>query len=483
MENKKRTVLFVTPETVPYKATGGLADVAEALPGALIEEGYHAIRVMPKYAGIEKAFALEKILSFIVEVSGRATVADVYKIDENGVTTYFVGNNDYFERDNCYGYDDDDIRFGFFCKATLEMLILLDVCPNVIHLNDWQTAMISLYLKSEYSELEFYKHIKVVFTIHNLQYQGVFGINALGNLNLSNRYFNPEKVEYYGKVCYMKAGIVYSDLVTTVSETYAKEIQTPVYGYGLDGLLRRYSNKISGILNGIYYGKYDPQIDDALAVNFSENDFVEKRKFNKEKMQEELGLPKKDVPMFGVVTRFAEQKGIELIMNAIQAVGAEQDVQFVVLGSGEPDYERKMLNLEKLYPDKLKVVVQFNGGLARRIYGSVDFFLMPSLFEPCGLSQLYSLRYGAIPIVRETGGLLDTIVDYSRNTEEGTGFSFKHFIGSDFIDAIYRGLNLYKDKQRFDALIKRCMGMRFTWNKAARTYIQKYEDMLNPQDK
>lgn len=477
MGKNRRTVLFVSPESAPYKATGGLADVAEALPSALNDEGIEAIRVMPKYLGIEKKYNLVKLFSFIVEVGRRATVADIYVLNDEGVLTYFIGNKDYFEREKCYSYHDDDIRFGFFCKASLEMLMFLNIKPDVIHLNDWQTALTGLILKEEYSEIDFYKSIKVVFTIHNLQYQGVFDINALGNLNLSTKYFNTDKVEYYGKVCYMKAGIVYADLVTTVSETYAKEIQTQIYGYGLDGLLRRYTYKIKGILNGIYYSKYDPETDEALFANFNSENFQDYRKENKFGLQKELGLPVKDVPVFGIVTRFAEQKGIELIFEALLAY-LDEDVQFVVLGAGEPEYENRMISFQHRYPDKISVIVQFNQAMAKKIYGTSDFFLMPSLFEPCGLSQLYSLRYGSIPIVRETGGLMDTIIDYDQNPTEGTGFTFKNFDFNEFYDAIQRALVLYDNKEEFNALIKRGMEQRFSWHKAAREYIDEYNELI-----
>lgn len=478
MKLQKRTILFVSPEIVPFKATGGLADVAEALPEALLEAGQNAIRIMPKYAGIENNFNIEKQFSFIVETGKKANVAEVYKLEENGLVTFFVGNKNYFERENCYGYADDGERFGFFCKAVVEMLMFLDIKPDVIHLNDWQTAFIALLLKEEYYELDFYKDIKLVFTIHNLQYQGVFDTHTLDNLNLSAKYFNPEKIEYYGKICFMKAGIVYSDLVTTVSETYAKEIQTPIYGYGLDGLLRRYNNKIQGILNGIYYSKYDPQIDSALYVNFSETDFREKRKQNKSLLQKELGLPQKDVPMFGVVTRFAEQKGIDLIIHAMKALLFE-DVQFVILGSGDEDYENKILSLQNKHPEHVSITVQFNQNLARQIYGTSDFFLMPSLFEPCGLSQLYSLRYGAIPIVRETGGLLDTILDYNKDPENGIGFSFKNFNGDDFLQAINRCLDTYKNEEVWNSLVERAMKKRYSWGRSAEKYIEKYNDLFS----
>ncbi|MDA3847613.1 MAG: glycogen/starch synthase [Vallitaleaceae bacterium] len=475
---KPLTVLFVSPEIIPFKATGGLADVAEALPHALNTASINTIRVMPKYKGIEDDFPIEKAFSFIVEAGRKANVAEVYKIDEDGLVTYFIGNKHYFERDNIYGYKDDDERFGFFCKATLEMLIFLDIKPDIIHLNDWQTALIGLFLKEEYAQLEFYEDIKVIFTIHNLQYQGVFPSESLHNLNLSTKYFNSEAIEYYGKICFMKAGIVYADLVTTVSKTYAKEIQTDRYGYGLDGLLRKNSYKIIGIVNGIYYDKYNPEIDKELVNNFDDTTFIEMRKANKLAMQKELGLTVDEkIPMLGVVTRLAEQKGIDLIIYAMQQL-IRENVQFVILGSGEEEYEKKLLKLVSQHPDKVSVTIQFNMKLARQIYGTVDFFLMPSLFEPCGLSQLYSLRYGAVPVVRETGGLVDTIIDYTKDQKLGTGFSFTHFNGEEFIRAIQSGIEVYIDKTKWHTLIRRGMQSRFTWEKAAEEYIEEYNKVL-----
>lgn len=470
-------VLFVSPETVPYAASGGLADVAEALPVALEEQDVSVTRVMPKYLGIENKYDLKKAFSFIVEAGGEAKVADIYTHEMDGVTTYFIGNNDYFERDGFYGYGDDDERFGFFCKATLEMLIFLDLKPDIIHLNDWQTALIGLFLKQEYLHLEFYKDIRLVFTIHNLQYQGVFDKDVLEDLNLPSKYFNMEAIEYYGKVCYMKAGIVYADLVTTVSKTYAKEIQTPWYGYGLDGLLRKYSHKITGIVNGIYYDKYDPESDEALEYKFSEDDFQDKKPKQKASFQKELGLPVKDVPLMGVVTRLAEQKGVDLIIYAIEQL-VHEDVQIVILGSGDYFYENRLMSLSEQYPDKVSVNIQFNQALARRIYGSVDMFLMPSLFEPCGLSQLYSLRFGAVPIVRRTGGLGDTIADYDGDYENSTGFLFKNYNNQEFLRAIRRAVEIYYIKDEWNGLIDRGMHSRFSWAKSAEEYIETYKGLI-----
>lgn len=473
---KKLKILFVSPEIVPYAATGGLADVAEALPYALKDANVDTTRVMPKYKGIENRFKLKKAFSFIVEAGGKANVADVYKLVDNGLTTYFIGNENYFERDSLYGYEDDGERYGFFNKATLEMLMYLNLKPDIIHLNDWQTALIGLFLKEEYAVLDFYKDIRVMFTIHNLQYQGVFERDTLDALNLSAKYFNIEAIEYYGKVCFMKAGIVYGDMVTTVSSTYANEIQTPWFGYGLDGILRKYSHKIKGIVNGIYYNKYDPESDPALLLNFSAEDFREKRREHKKMIQEKIGLPTADVPLFGVVTRLAEQKGVDLIIYAMEQL-IHDNVQFMILGSGDQYFERRLKELMDAHPDKVNVCIQFDQNYARQIYGSCDYFLMPSLFEPCGLSQLYSLRYGAVPIVRKTGGLVDTIDDVVENPESGTGFVFKNYNGQDFELCIRRAIGYYHDREKWDALVERGMNKRFSWADSAEKYIDSYNEI------
>lgn len=477
MDKNPLKVLFVTPEIVPFKATGGLADVGEALPQALKQEGVEAVRVMPKYKGIEESYELAKEFSFIVEAGGRANVVTLYSCVDNDVLTLFIGSGNHFERDGIYGYDDDGIRFGLFCKAVVEMLMYLDFKPDIVHLNDWQSALIGLSLKEEYSEIDFYKDIKVVYTIHNLQYQGVFDRSMLGELNFSDAHFNMEAIEYYGKVCFMKAGIVYADLVTTVSKTYSQEIQTQWYGYGLDGLLRKFSDKITGIVNGIYYDKYNPAMDKALLLNFDENNFRELRPRHKSMVQEAVGLPARDVPLFGVVTRLAEQKGIDLIIQAMEHF-LNEDVQFLILGSGDHYFERRLQELEQQYPDKVKVIIQFNMNVARQIYGASDMFLMPSLFEPCGLSQLYSLRYGSVPIVRKTGGLVDTIRNLIEHPEDGTGFSFKNYNAQEFIEAIHHAINVYYDRERWQQLVERCMRQRFSWQDSAKLYIENYYKLM-----
>lgn len=471
------TILFVTSESGPYRASGGLADVAEALPVAFHKQGIKMIRVMPKYKGIEEKFELKKLYEFIVEIANRPMVATVYEHELDDIKTYFIGNSPFFERDNLYGYEDDSVRFGFFSKAVVEMLISLGIKPDIIHANDWQTALIGIFLKQDYANLDFYRDMKLVFTIHNLQYQGVFEREVLEKLNLSSKYFNSEAVEYYGKVCFMKAGIVYSNAITTVSNTYSKEIQTQEFGYGLDGLLRKYSKKTYGIVNGIYYDKYNPEEDKALAHNFTIKNYKKERAKQKEEFCKEIGLEKSDKPLLGVVTRLAEQKGIDLILAAIKKL-AKEGAQFVVLGSGETYYEVALRELEKQYTGQVKVITEFNPNVARKIYGSIDMFLMPSLFEPCGLSQMYSLRYGAVPIVRNTGGLSDTIVGYEENPKKATGFKFHNYYSNDFIEAIRRAMACFEDKKLWNEIIERGMKTRFSWDASAKEYLQLYKDIL-----
>ncbi len=474
---KKMRVLFVASESVPYAATGGLADVAEALPISLVKSNVIVNKVMPKYKGIENKFDLKKKFSFVVDIDGKGEEATVYHLKEEGVNTYFIGSDKYYERDDIYGHDDCNTRYGFFAKAVIQMSMILRFQPDIVHLNDWQSAMIGLYIKDEYAHMDFWKDTKVLYTIHNLQYQGRDNRNILNKLCLSDKYYNSELLEYHGDISYMKAGIIFSDIISTVSETYSKEIQTPELGYGLDGILSKYSYKIRGIVNGIYYDKYNPNTDKTLDFNFDYKNAVKIRIKQKNAMQKLAGLPEKDVPLIGVVTRLAEQKGIDLIVNAIENF-VEDDVQFVILGSGAKYYEEKLLELVERYPDKVSANIKYDGSYARKIYASADFFLMPSLFEPCGLSQLYSLRYGAIPVVRNTGGLSDTIVDYSNDKKSGTGFVFNNYNSEEFIAAINRALELYKDKKELNKVVKRCMQERFSWEDSAEKYISLYKEML-----
>ncbi len=474
---KKLRVLFVASESRPYSATGGLADVSEALPVALVKKGIIVNKVLPKYKGIEDKFILKEKCRFMVEMADRAEEVVVYHRKDEGVNTYFIANDRYFERDEIYGYEDDGERFGFFSKAVVQVNMILGFKPDVIHLNDWQAAMISLLLRTEYRNLDFYSSSKLLYTIHNLQYQGVFNKYLLNEMRISDRQFNQEGIEYYGKLCFMKAGIVYSDIVSTVSDTYSKEIQTEQYGYGLDGILLKYADKIRGIVNGIYYDKYDPNTDEMLEYKYNTKTFVKMRNKQKKLIQKDLGLAQKDVPIFGVVTRLVEQKGVGLIIHAIEKL-AKKDVQFIVLGSGDESYEKEFKRLQEKYPDKIRAKMAYDGKFAKKIYSSSDFFLMPSLFEPCGLSQLYSMRYGSLPIVRSTGGLKDTVVDYTEDNKKGTGFKFDGFNADEFMQAIDEAISLYEDKDKLNQVIKRAMSVRFSWEASAGEYLDLYKEML-----
>lgn len=477
MNDRALNILYVSAEISPFGTTGGLGDVSECLPEVLADNGLSVMRVMPKYKKIEERFVLKKIISFIIEIDGKASVCHIYRYNEKKLNTYFIGSKEYFERDNFYGYEDDDIRFGFFSKAVLQMLILLDIKPDIIHLNDWHTGLIPFLLKKEYNKIYFYDNIKTVYTIHNLQYQGVFDRRSLERLGLSYEYYDSEILEYYGNISFMKGGIICSDAINTVSHSYAKEIQTPQLGYGLDGILRKYKNKICGIVNGIHYDKFNCETDKYVYRNYNEDDVVIAKEENKHYLQQRVSLPTKKVPVIGMVSRLSEQKGIDLCIQAMEKL-IDRDVQFIILGTGDKEYERLLISLSARYPDKVKVMIDFNKEMARHIYAGCDFFLMPSLFEPCGLSQIYSMRFGTVPIVRKTGGLIDTVEPFDKDSLKGTGFMFERYDINDFIETIEDALNIYDDKTKWNILVDNCMKQRFTWDDSAKEYIEKYQQLI-----
>ncbi|WP_339365850.1 glycogen synthase [Vallitalea maricola] len=479
MMKNKLSVLYVSAEIAPFGTTGGLGDVGECLPEVLADNGLNMIRVMPKYKGLEEKYGLNEVGSFIVETSGKANEAKIYKYEEKRLTTYFIGSREYFERDNLYGYDDDDIRFGFISKAVLEMLMVLNIKPDVIHVNDWHGGLIPFLLKNEYKHINFYNSIKTVYTIHNLQYQGVFGSGSLERIGLSHKYYDSNKLEYYGNISFMKGGIIYCDIITTVSDNYAKEIQTPQYGYGLDGILRRYKSKIYGIINGIDYDKFNCETDEYVYRNYNIDNVLMVKYENKHFLQQKIGLPVKKVPLIGMVSRLSEQKGINLCLKAIEEL-IDEDLQFVILGTGDKKYEQALMDLSNKYPDKLGVIIDFNQKMARLIYSGCDFFLMPSLFEPCGLSQIYSMRFGTVPIVRKTGGLADTVIPFGLN--KGTGFVFDRYDVNEFIEAINEGLETYNDEDKWRCIVANCMNQRFSWDNSAKKYIEKYNQLIKIKD-
>lgn len=473
-------VLLVAPEAHPLIKTGGLGDVMGALPQSLMELGIDARVVIPKYKDIKDEFKgkLKFLKWFMVRVGWRNQYCGVYEYKNKGVTYYLLDNEYYFGRDGLYGYYDDGEKFAFFDRAVLEFLKQINWKPDVLHCNDWQTGMVPVLLKLEYIYDDFYKDMKTVFSIHNLFFQGVFSPEILPELfGYDDEAFRNGSLELNGGVSFLKGGINYSDQVSTVSETYANEIQTPEYGETLDGLLRCRSYALKGIVNGIDYEEYDPETDGFIAENYSSDD-LKAKEVNKEQLQKELGLTvNKDIPMIGIISRLTHQKGCDLIINILDRV-LQKDVQVVVLGTGDYLYEETFKNFQYRYPRKVSANIMFDNGLAHKIYAASDMFFMPSLFEPCGLGQLIALRYGAVPIVRETGGLKDTISPYNKYNGIGNGFGFRNYNYSELMNAIEQALEIYNHKDIWETLVLQAMKSNNSWEKSAKEYKALYGGLI-----
>ncbi|MDQ2085023.1 glycogen synthase GlgA [Herbivorax sp. ANBcel31] len=476
---KKKKILFVSVEVSPFAKAGGLADVAGSLPKSLVSKGYDIRIIMPRYKKIESN--MEYIKDFPVEIGSRQETCIIKKGNINfksnkKIPVYFVDNYHYFNRENIYSYSDDAERFAFFGKAVLEMLPKIDFKPDIIHCNDWHVGPVCMLLKEGYKALPFYKDMKTLFTIHNLEYKGNFSKKVLDLFGMTEELFVPEKTEFYGMFSFMKTGLVYADIINTVSKRYAKEIQTPEYGEKLEGVLKSRSKDLFGIVNGIDYEVFNAETDKRIYKNYNVNT-LNYKKDNKYALQKEMELPKKDVPVIGLVSRLTSQKGLNLIIDKIDEM-MENDLQFVLVGSGEDHYEKTFIKLQEKYSDKMAVYIGFDASLSQRIYAASDFFLMPSRFEPCGLGQMISLRYGTIPIARETGGLAETIVDVETNKEEGNGFLFKRFCAEDMIKKINRGIQFYKNnKERWNKLMENAMTTDFSWDKSAKEYMVLYQNL------
>lgn len=478
-------VFYVTSECWPFVKTGGLGDVSYALPKALKKEGVDVRVILPKYSTIPTYLKdqLKEIAVFNVQVGWRNQYCGLLEIEFEGIKFYFIDNEYYFKREGeyayIYGYEDDSERFAFFSEAVIKSMEKIDFYPDVVHINDWHTGMIPLILKSKYSHLERYKNIKTIYTIHNLQYQGVFGKEVLGDLlGLSDDYYNNGDVEYYGGVSFMKSGIVFADKVTTVSKTYVDEIQTPFYGEKLDGLLRANSYKLEGILNGIDYDLNNPTTDPNVFFKYDVNSIDNKVK-NKLELQKILGLEiNPDIPVIGIVSRLVSQKGFDLISYIMPEL-VRENVQLVVLGTGEHQYQSMFNYYGSKYSKKVSARITFDSALAQQIYSGSDMFLMPSLFEPCGIGQMMAMRYGTLPIVRETGGLKDTVQPYNQYTGEGNGFSFANYNAHEMLYCIQKGLNLYKDKDIWHKLVRNAMSTDNSWKNSAKKYIEVYQGILN----
>ena len=474
-------VLFAASEAHPFIKTGGLGDVMGALPKSLVKLGVDVRVVIPKYKNIKDGLKqkLQFVKWFTVSVGWRNQYCGVFQYQYKGVVYYFIDNEYYFNRDGLYGYFDDGERFAFFNRAVLEFIKQVDWQPDLINCNEWQTGMVPVLLNLEYKKDEFYSKIKTVFSIHNLLFKGSFSPKVLPELfgydymPLANG-----SVELDGAVSFLKGGLNYCDQITTVSKTYAEEIKTPQYGEGLDGFLRSRSYYLMGIVNGIDYEEFNPQDDKFIFKNFN-IDSIDNKVENKLDLQRALGLPqKKDTPMIGLVSRLTHQKGCDLIVNMIDRL-LQRDIQLVILGTGDYWYEETFKNLQYRYPDKVSANIKFDNNLAHKIYAAIDMFLMPSLFEPCGLGQLIALRYGSIPIVRETGGLKDTISPYNQYNGVGNGFGFKNFNSNELMQIIEYALTIYNDKNAWNNMIRQAMNSDNSWEKSAMQYKWLYEGVVN----
>ncbi len=479
-----KNILFVASEGVPFIKTGGLADVVGSLPKC-VDKRYFDIRVMiPKYTCMSQELKDKMVYktSFYMDFHWKNEYVGILEAEVDGVKYFFIDNESKFGGFHPYSsnvYDDIE-KFAFFSKAALSAMPLLDFRPDVIHCHDWQTGLIPVYLKERFQGNEFFHGIKTVMTIHNLKFQGKWDVPAVKDITgLPDYFFTPDKLESYKNANLLKGGLVYADAITTVSETYAKEIMTPFYGEGLDGLLRARENDLRGIVNGIDYSEYDPSVDKFIDYKYNAANFRKEKIKNKRKLQHDLGLEENDkMMMIGIVSRLTDQKGFDLIAYIMDEL-CQDAVQIVVLGTGEEQYENMFRHFDWKYNNKVSANIYYSESMSHKIYASCDAFLMPSLFEPCGLSQLMALRYGTIPIVRETGGLKDTVEPYNEYESKGTGFSFVNYNAHEMLNTIRYAEKIYYDRKReWNKMIDRAMAVDFSWQVSANKYQEMYDWLI-----
>jgi starch synthase len=473
-------VLFAASECAPFIKTGGLGDVIGALPKALLKQDVGVSVILPKFGDLDFKYKEQMtfITDFEVPVGWRMQFCALEKLVHEGITFYFLDNEYYFKRHGSYGFFDDGERFAFFSRAVLEALPYLEEKTDIIHCHDWQTGLVSVLLKAHYANHPFYQDIKTVFTIHNLRYQGVYPKSVLSELlDLSELYFNMDGLEFHGNVSYLKAGLAFSDYLTTVSPSYASEIQMPYYGENMDGFLQKKNNQLVGILNGIDAEVYDPAVDDFIFTAYQDYDG---KMHNKIQLQQALDLPEDaELPIISMVTRLVDQKGIDLVLHVSREILA-LNVQLVILGTGDAKYEHALNELAAHYPDNVRFENYFDEELARKIYAGSDIFLMPSQFEPCGIGQLLALRYGTLPIVRETGGLRDSVTPYNEFTDQGFGFSFTNYNAHDMLYTIERAVWFYKyQPNKWRSLVARAMDLDFSWEASSVQYKDLYRKLLS----
>ena len=469
-------IIFAASEAVPYAASGGLGDVVGSLPEAISAKGHNCAVVIPLYKQIPKDFRddMEFVTNITVDVSWRKQYCGIYTSEKNGITYFFIDNEYYYKRDGLYGFYDDCERFVFFGRAVLEMLNSISFKPDIISCNDWQTALIPVYFNVYYKYRQGYDKLKITFTIHNIEYQGKYGREVLNEL-MGIPAYNSGLLEYDGNINMLKGAVETADKIITVSPGYAAELLDPWYAHGLDRILVTKQHKLIGILNGIDTDLYDPAKDQYTAWHFSKDDLSGKAKC-KEELLNELELSDDDAPVIGIVTRFVKHKGIDLIRSVFEDI-VKDGMKFAVLGSGEKIYEDFFIEMSQRYPDRVSVTTGYVPELSHRIYAGADMFLMPSMTEPCGLAQMIAMRYGTAPIVRETGGLRDTVRD--NGGENGNGFTFKTYDAEDMLDAIRRAKRDYDDKERWTELMKRSMSCDMSWSKSADIYIETFNELIN----
>ena len=475
-------ILFVGAEAVPFISTGGLGDVLGSLPQAIasVDKNADVRVVLPLYQKIKEKFAseLEYVGNTTVGLSWRNQYCGIFKCEYGGVTYYFLDNEYYFKRGSVYGDFDDAERFAFFGKAVLDIMPVIDFYPDIMHTNDWQSASSVIYLKRKYYMNPYYCDIKTIYTIHNIDYQGIFSMSILSDVFGLDCFGDRSIVEYNGNINLTKGAIVCADVVSTVSQKYANEIQTEFYSSGLHYILHQYSDKLMGIVNGIDVNYYNPKNDSVIAEKFSSTNLQGKKEC-KRQLQEMCGLEQDpNIPVVSMISRLASHKGFDLVKFILPEM-LDLGIQFVLLGTGEYELEEYFKSIQARYPDKVKVFLEFNKDLSKKIYAGSDIFLMPSKSEPCGLSQMICSAYGTVPVVRETGGLYDTIKPYNVYNGEGNGFTFANYNAHEMKDAVARAVELYKDKKKWTSLVKTAMKTDFSWNVSANKYIEMYRNVIN----
>ncbi|MEE0595399.1 MAG: glycogen synthase GlgA [Agathobacter sp.] len=480
-----KKILFVSSEAVPYIKTGGLADVVGSLPKYFDRNEYDVRVMLPKYACMDAAFLpnLRFVCHFYVNLNWRKQYVGILESEYRGIHYYFVDNEFYFAGSSPYNNIYEDVeKFAYFSKAVLASLPYIDYAPDVIHCHDWQTGLVPVYLHTAFGDDNFYAGIKTVFSIHNLKFQGRWRIREVIDITgLPEQIFNDKELESYGEANYLKGGVVYADAVTTVSPSYANEITTQEGGEGLHGLMNARRNVLYGILNGIDYDEFNPQTDPYIESNFSSKSVLSGKKANKAALQKELGLSVRESAfVIGIVSRLTEQKGFDLVSYIMDDLVSQLDVQIVILGTGESKFENVFHHFHSQYPDKVSAYIGYSEEKAHKIYASADAFLMPSLFEPCGLSQMMSMRYGTIPIVRETGGLKDTVQAYNEYENTGTGFSFCNFNADDMKYVVEYAYHVFRDERKaWEDMMQRAMAQDFSWNKSAGEYEKLYDSLCD----